>query len=102
MRSDLTHQLWHRLGARELDLLDGAGRALKELAGLALQRVQSVEAEEVVEDLLRGCGEAGLERRGSEGAVEVLHNHVLCVRGGETVEVYEEAVPGLLLFVTVL
>lgn len=60
MRSDLAHQLWHRLGASQLDLLDSAGRALEELAGLTFKSVQGVKAEEIMENLFRCCGKARL------------------------------------------
>ena len=63
--------------------------------------MESIEAEEFVEDVNGGGVELITKRLALESVVEVLNNEVLRVGGTETPEVDEERVPGVLLYVSV-
>lgn len=77
MGTDLLEQLHDGVCARELDLADGDGGAGVELAGLLLEGVQSVQAEQLVHE----SAGFGVELAGHavvvERLVEVLDHHVL-------------------------
>lgn len=100
--ADVGEQLHDGAGAGELDLAhrDGAGRV--ELGRLALERVQRIEAEQLVHERLRLRVERARELGALDVLEEVLNDEVLRVRFAEAVEVDEEVVPGFLLLVAVL
>ncbi|TKW50409.1 hypothetical protein CTA1_8296 [Colletotrichum tanaceti] len=99
--ADLLQQGHDGLGPGEGDLADGDGGGAVELAGLLLEGVEGVEAEEPVQQGDGGGVEAGGGGRVVEGLVEVLDDHVLGVGGAEAPEVNEQAVPRLLVLVAV-
>jgi hypothetical protein len=102
MRTDLIEQRKSALRACKLDLADCRSSAGEELGSRALEVVQGEELEELVEKG-QGVGiERGLCGFVLEGFVEVLHDLVLSVGSGQTPKVNQQAVPGLLLFISVL
>ena len=100
MRSDLLEQLHDCVCPCELDLANSDRGASVEFTGLAFERVQSVQAEELVHQ--SACLGVQLLGRAIECLIEVLNHHILRVGTAETIEVYEQVVPGLLLIITVL
>jgi len=85
-----------------LDLADCDSGGGIEFRGFFLERVESVETEELLEDIDGHGVELVTETLALESVVEVLHNEILGVGCAETPEVDEEGVPGVLLGVSVL
>ena len=102
MRADVVQELRHGGSLRQRDLPRRDGARGEELGGLALERVQGVETEQLVQ----GGGGLGAERGAQlgrvDGVVEVLHDQVLRVGGRQAPELNQERVPRALLDIAVL
>ena len=79
--SNVLEELHDGRGACQHNLAHSDGRRGVKLAGLLLERVQSVEAEELVHQALGGGVEV-VAVEALEGLVKVLDNHVLGVGAG--------------------
>lgn len=90
VRADLLDELHHGVRARELDLPHRASGAGEELRGLALERVEGVEAVQLVQEG-NSLRVEGLVRGGilEEGVVEALDHEILRVGSAKAPEVNE-------------
>ena len=102
MRPDFLEQVHDRLGPRQLDLPHRDGGGGEELRGLALERVQRMQPEQLVHEHDGALVEFLGDGFRAEGVVEVLHDQVLRVRRAQAPEVDEQAVPAVLVLVPVL
>lgn len=89
MRSDFLQEFHDTLGPRELDLANRHRSRGVELRGLLLERVESIETEEFVEDVDGGGVEFVLEAFALKSFIEILDDKILRVSGRETPEVNE-------------
>lgn len=99
MRANARQQGRDVLCAGQLDLTNGERRAGEEFRGLALERVQREEAEEIGEDGEPGGAERLAGVIVGEGFVEGFDDEVLGVGAAEAVEIDEEVVPRDVLLV---
>lgn len=93
MGPDLVQKLHHSVRLRQRDLAGGDGTGREELTGLTLESVQRVQAEELVHQGHSLRIQLGCQLGRSDRLVEVLDHEVLRVRGRQSPEVDQQAVP---------